>query len=219
MNHRKDDDLKHFKLILSTAILLLSAMTARAQVVVDESTEVTGAPIFSHSIRYAGEVEFQGEMIPWFVLSDVYCFKELQFKSSRKAKKYYKMINNVKKVYPIAVDIKKTIDRTIAHMDSLPDKRSKDEYMKHAEKELKKLYTPRLKKLTFSQGKLLIKLIDRQCDQTSYELIRTYMGGFKAVFYNAFASLFGASLKKEYDPDVDDRLTERCILLIESGQM
>ena len=66
---------------------------------------------------------------------------------------------------------------------------------------------------------LLIKLIDRQCDQTSFELIRTYMGGFKAVFYNAFASLFGASLKKEYDPDVDDRLTERCILLIESGQM
>ena len=104
-------------------------------------------------------------------------------------------------------------------MDSLPDKRSKDEYMKKAEKELKKLYTPRLKKLTFSQGKLLIKLIDRQCDQTSFELIRTYMGGFKAVFYNAFASLFGASLKKEYDPDVDDRLTERCILLIESGQM
>jgi mRNA degradation ribonuclease J1/J2 len=86
-------------------------------------------------------------------------------------------------------------------------------------KELKKQYTPRLKKLTFSQGKLLIKLIDRQCNQTSYELIKTYMGGFKAGFYNAFASLFGASLKKEYDPELDDRLTERCILLIESGQM
>jgi hypothetical protein len=104
-------------------------------------------------------------------------------------------------------------------MDSLPDKKAKDEYMKFAEKELKKQYTPRLKKLTFSQGKMLIKLVDRQCNQTSYELIKTYMGGFKAGFYNAFASLFGASLKKEYDPEVDDRLTERCILLIESGQM
>ena len=87
------------------------------------------------------------------------------------------------------------------------------------EKELKRTYTPRMKKLTFSQGKLLIKLIDRQCDQTSYQLIKTYMGGFKAGLYNAFASLFGASLKKEYDPEIDDRLTERCILLIESGQM
>ena len=86
-------------------------------------------------------------------------------------------------------------------------------------RQLKKEYTPRLKKLTFSQGKLLIKLIDRQCDQTSFQLIKTYMGGFKAGFYNLFANLFGASLKKQYDPEVDDRLTERCILLIESGQI
>jgi len=92
-------------------------------------------------------------------------------------------------------------------------------YLKQMEKALMKEYKPRLKKLTFSQGKLLIKLIDRQCNQTSYELIKTYMGGFKAGFWNAFATIFGASLKKEYDPDVDDRLTERCILLIESGQM
>ena len=148
----KTNILKHIKIILSVVtLLLLSVPTARAQVVVDESTDATGAPIFSHSVRYAGEVEFQGEMIPWFVLSDVYCFNTLTFKSSRKAKKYYKMVNNIKKVYPIAVDIKKTIDKTIAHMDSLPDKRSKDEYMKKAEKELKKLYTPRLKKLTFSR--------------------------------------------------------------------
>ena len=91
--------------------------------------------------------------------------------------------------------------------------------MKQQEKDLKAQYYPQLKKLTFSQGKLLIKLIDRQCDMTGYDLIKKYMGSFKAGFYNAFASLFGASLKKEYDPDVDDRLTERAILLIESGQM
>ena len=104
-------------------------------------------------------------------------------------------------------------------MDSLPTKQEKDAFLKQMEREMKKKWTPRLKKLTFSQGKLLIKLIDRQTNRTSYELIKTYMGGFKAGFYNAFASLFGASLKKEYDAEVDDRLTERCILLIESGQM
>jgi hypothetical protein len=58
-----------------------------------------------------------------------------------------------------------------------------------------------------------------QCGQTSYQLIKTYMGKFKAGLSNAIATLFGASLKKEYDPEDDDRLTERCILLIESGQM
>ena len=107
----------------------------------------------------------------------------------------------------------------MAHLDSLPDKESRDAYTKEMEKKLKKDYTPRLKKLTFSQGKLLIKLIDRQLGRTSYQLIKQYMGGFKAGFYNTFASLFGASLKKQYDPEVDDRLTERCIMLIESGQM
>ena len=211
--------MKRLRHILPAILLLLSATTAKAQIIVDESTKVTGAPVATHGIGYAGMVEVDGEMIPWFVLDDVYCFNKLEVKSRTKMKRYYKMINNVKKVYPIAVEIKKTIDKTIAHMDSLPDKKAKDEYMKFAEKELKKQYTPRLKKLTFSQGKMLIKLVDRQCNQTSYELIKTYMGGFKAGFYNAFASLFGASLKKEYDPEVDDRLTERCILLIESGQM
>ncbi len=211
--------MKPLRTILTLAAILLTVCGTKAQILVDESTDATGKPIFSHSVNFAGEVEYEGEMIPWFVMSDIYCFNKLQVKSKRKMQRYYKMIRNVKLVYPIAVDIKKTIDRTVAHLDSLPDKKSKDEYMNKAEKELKKQYTPRLKKLTFSQGKLLIKLIDRQCDQTSYQLIRTYMGGFKAGFYNAFATLFGASLKKEYDAEVDDQLTERCILLIESGQM
>ncbi|MCR5312488.1 MAG: DUF4294 domain-containing protein [Bacteroidaceae bacterium] len=180
---------------------------------------MTGAPIFSHAYYFTGMVEVDGEMIPSFLYSDFYVFPKLVFKNHRQAKKYYRMANNIKKVYPIACEIKQTLDKTIAHLDSLPTKKEKDEYMKQAEKDLKKQYTPRLKKLTFSQGKLLIKLVDRQCDQTSYELIKTYMGGFKAGFYNAFASLFGASLKKEYDPECDDRLTERCIMLIESGQM
>lgn len=181
--------------------------------------DMTGDPIFAHSMYYTGMVMYEGEMIPSFAYGDFYVFKKLVFKSPAQAKKYYKIANNIKKVYPIACEIQATVNKTIAHMDSLPSKREKDAYLKQQEKELKALYYPRLKKLTFAQGKLLIKLIDRQCDMTGYDLIKKYMGSFKAGFYNAFASLFGASLKKEYDAEVDDRLTERAILLIESGQM
>ena len=180
---------------------------------------MTGEPIFSHQLYYTGMVEYDGEMIPSFQYSDYYVFKKLVFKNEKQARKYYKIANNIKKVYPIACEIQATVNKTIAHMDSLPTKREKDAYLKQQEKELKAIYYPRLKKLTFVQGKLLIKLIDRQCDMTGYELIKKYMGSFKAGFYNAFASLFGASLKKHYDAEVDDRLTERAILLIESGQM
>ena len=149
----------------------------------------------------------------------MYVFKKLVFKNARQAKKYYNIANNIKKVYPIACEIQRTVNRTIAHLDSLPTKKEKDAYLKRAEKELKAEYYPKLRKLTFSQGKLLIKLIDRQCEMTGYQLIKKYMGGFKAGFYNAFASLFGASLKKEYDAEDEDIMTERAILLIESGQM
>ena len=199
-------------------------MQAKAQQIqIEDMEELTGPPIFRHGIGYAGVVEYEGEMIPWFVLSDVYIFKPLILKNKKQVQKYYKLVNNIKKVYPIAVDIKRTIDATVAHMDSLPDKKAKDEYMKKMEKELKAKYTPQLKKLTFAQGfaqgKLLIKLIDRQTGDTSYQLIKQYIGSFKATMWNTFASLFGASLKKEYDPDVDDRLTERCILLIEAGEL
>lgn len=204
---------------LAMLLACLTVLSARAQIAERDVQQSVGDPIFRHGVGYAGQVEVDGEMIPWFVMNDVYIFKPLVFKNKRQARKYQKIASNIKKVYPLAVEIQHEIDRQIAHLDSLPTKRDRDVYLKQMEKKLIADYKPRLKKLTFSQGKLLIKLIDRQCHQTSYELIRQYIGGFRATFYNAFASLFGASLKKQYDPEVDDRLTERCILLIESGQM
>lgn len=75
-----------------------------------------------------------------------------------------------------------------------------------------------MKKLTFSQGKLLIKLVNRQTDSSSYELVKAFMGPFKAGFYQTFAALFGASLKKEYHPEGEDRLTERVVLLVETDK-
>ena len=211
----------HVYILFAIIGLFFKAEKATAQqIVVDETTDkIAGEPIFSHGVGYAGMVVYDGEEIPWFVLSDVYIFNPLVFKNERQAKKYYKIAANIKKVYPIAVDIQKTIKACVAHLDSLETKAEKDEYMDQVEKNLRKQYTSKLKKLTFAQGKLLIKLIDRQCGQTSYQLIKTYMGKFKAGLSNAIATLFGASLKKQYDPENDDRLTERCILLIESGQM
>ena len=73
-----------------------------------------------------------------------------------------------------------------------------------------------MKKLTFAQGKLLIKLVDRQ---SSFEIVKAFFGPFKAGFYQTFASIFGASLKKDYDPEADDRLTERVVRMVEAGTL
>ena len=101
----------------------------------------------------------------------------------------------------------------------MPNEKARQKHIKRVEKGLKDQYTPRMKKLSLTQGKLLIKLIDRQSNSTSYELVKAFMGPFKAGFYQTFAALFGASLKKEYDPQGEDKLTERVVLMVENGQI
>ncbi len=163
--------------------------------------------------------EYNGEMIPCVQLPVVYCFKPLKFKNEKERMEYNKLVRNVKKVYPISREINRAIIETYEYMMTLPNEKARDKHIKAVEKGLKEQYTPQMKKLTFAQGKLLIKLIDRQSNQTSYELVKAFMGPFKAGFYQTFAALFGASLKKEYDPNGEDKLTERVVLLVESGQI
>ena len=91
--------------------------------------------------------------------------------------------------------------------------------MKRVEKSLKKEYGPRMKKLTYSQGKLLIKLVYRECNSSGYELIQAFLGPVRAGMYQAFAWAFGASLMKKYDAEKTDRLTERVVRMVESGQL
>ena len=108
---------------------------------------------------------------------------------------------------------------TAEYLETLPDKAAREEHMKRVEQGILKEYKPRMKKLTYSQGKLLIKLVYRESHSSGYELIQAFLGPIRAGFYQAFAWAFGASLKKEYDPEGIDRLTERVVLMVEAGQL
>ena len=164
---------------------------------------------------------YKGDTILYVDLRPVYVYKPLKFKNKRQQQSYSRLVRNVKKTLPIAKEIKNIIIQTSLTLDTIPTERERKKYINYMEKHLKETYTPRMKKLTFSQGKLLIKLVDRECNQTSYQLVKSFMGTFKAGFYQTFAALFGASLKKEYDPDniEDDAITERVIVLVENGQL
>jgi len=162
---------------------------------------------------------YEGDTIPYVKIPTVYIFKPLKFKNKKQLNEYNRLVYNVKKVLPISKEINRAIIETYEYMMTLPDEKARQKHMKLVEKGLKEQYTPRMKKLTFAQGKLLIKLVDRQTNSTGYELVKAFMGPFKAGFYQTFAALFGASLKKQYDPTGDDALTERVILLVESGQL
>lgn len=162
---------------------------------------------------------YEGDTIPCVQLKTVYIFRPLSFKSEKERIEYYRLVRNVKKVYPISKEVNRAIIETYEYLQTLPNEKARNKHIKRVEKGLKEQYTPQMKKLSFSQGKLLIKLIDRQSHQTSYELVKAFMGPFKAGFYQTFAALFGASLKKEYDPEGEDRMVERIVLQVESGQL
>ncbi len=162
---------------------------------------------------------YQGDTIPSLRMPVLYVFKPLNLNSEKKRREYNRLVRNVKKTLPIAKEVNRAIIETYEYLQTLPDEKARQKHLKLVEKSIKEQYTPVMKKLTFSQGKLLIKLVNRETDSSSYELVKAFLGPFKAGFYQAFASLFGASLKKEYHPEDEDAMTERVVLLVESGQL
>ncbi|MCR5574840.1 MAG: DUF4294 domain-containing protein [Bacteroidaceae bacterium] len=162
---------------------------------------------------------YQGDTIPWIQLRTVHVFKELNFKKKKDYEQYQRLIRDVKKVLPIANEVNAAIIETYEYLQTIPTEKERKRHIKDLEKGIKQQYTPRLKKLTTRQGKLLIRLIDRQSNQTTYELVKAFLGSFRAATYQVFASMFGFSLKKQYDPEGDDALTERVIILVENGQV
>jgi hypothetical protein len=127
------------------------------------------------------------------------------------------MVRDVKKALPYAKLIYGTLIETYEYIMTFTTETERQEHLKQMEKELFNEYKPVLKKMTLSQGKLLIKLIDRECNQSSYDLLKAFLGPFRAGFWNIFAGLFGASLKTTWEPEGKDADVEKIVIMIEQG--
>lgn len=211
-------------LILCCAILATYSMSTRAQnnnpdAQNPEDRDVDmDTPTFDPMVK-VGKVLLDKDSVQYVEVNKVYVYPEPEFKDAKQRMAYNRLVFNVKKVLPIAKEVRQIILETGAYLETLPNKKAKDEHMKRVEKDIKREYTPRMKKLTYAQGKLCIKLVYRECNSSSYQLIQAFLGPIRAGFYQAFASLFGASLTKKYDPNGVDRLTERVVRQVESGQI
>lgn len=226
-NNKKSTYVKIFLTIKTTIILLLAmltlgtlpAMAQKQKKVNPEDRKIDmDSPTFVPMVR-VGKVLEGNDSIQYVEMNNVYVYGPMEFKNDRQRDAYNRLVYNVKKVLPIAKEVNRMVLETYDYMQTLPDNKARQEHMKVVEKSIKAEYTPRMKKLTYSQGKLLIKLIYRETNSSSYQLIQAFLGNTRAVFYQTFAWMFGASLKKEYDPQGKDRLTERVVRLVESGQL
>lgn len=207
------------KIVVMLFMLLASCAPMLAQQPTDDAgkqnTEVeeVEVPIMTQM----GTVQYKGKTIPHIIMPALPKYAPLTFKNDRERAEYNRLVYNVKKVLPWAELAKLTIIETVEVLDQLPDKRSRDAHIKEVERGLKAQYGPALKKLTRSQGRLLIKLVNRECNQTGYAIAKAFIGPFKANLYQGIAVLFGNSLNKKYDPDGDDRYTERVVRMVEAG--
>ena len=206
-------------LALATLTLTASAQSnGKKKTNPEDRTVNMDDPTFVPTVK-VGKVLYNGDSIQYMKMNNVYVFPQPEFKNEKQRKEYNRLVANVKKVLPIAKEANAIIIETYQILEKLPNRKAKDEHMKLVEKSITTEYKPRMKKLTYSQGKLLIKLIYRECNSSTYDLIQAFMGPIRAGFWQAFAWAFGASLKKAYDPDGVDRMTERVVLMVEAGQL
>lgn len=144
-------------------------------------------------------------------------FPESSFKNAREAYKYDRLVYNVRKVYPYAKMAAAKLTEYKHILDSLPNDKQRKKFIKKAQKELEAQFGDEVKSLTYSQGKVLIKLIYRETGNSSYDIIRELRGGFEAFILQNMARVFGYDLKTRYDPEGNDRAIEKIVQLIEAG--
>lgn len=204
---------------IGMGLLLSQQMLAQEQrLTAEQVLAEMDSPTFVPTVK-VGKVLHEGDSIQYMEMNNVYVYPQLTFKNRKQADSYMRLVKNVKTVLPIAKEARQMLIETTEFLETLPDQKSKDEHIKRVEDDIYRTYKPKMKKLTYSQGKLLIKLIDRECNSSSYDMIKAFMGPIRAGFWQVFAWGFGASLKKEYDPEGVDRLTERVVLMVEAGQI
>jgi hypothetical protein len=202
--------LKHLKKIILLSIpFLCVTLSGEAQ----ESIPQTG------DVYVARAIVIDGDTIWVADLDEVYIFPTRKFTSRRELRQYSRLIYNVKKTYPWAKMAGEKLAEVEVHMATLKTEKQQKEYLSQVEEELLRDYKEDLKKMTVTQGRILIKLVDRETGDTSYELVKELRGRLSAAFWQALARLFGSNLKSEYDAWGEDRLIEEIVVLIENGQL
>lgn len=201
-----------------TFLLLLSVGLSIAH---QSAAQSNGEPVSRSTIYLMPNVYtavvIGNDTVACMYLKDFIKYSPMRHQTAQEVIQYHRLVRDVKRTLPYAKEVAQIIIETYEYMETLPTHKAKQAHLEKMEKHLRDIYTPKMKKLTRSQGQLLIKLIDRETNSSSYHIIESFMGSFKAFSANLFASFFGNSLKKRYNPYDEDRMVERIAVLVEQG--
>jgi hypothetical protein len=165
------------------------------------------------------KVNRNGEVLPEVNIKEVTVLGQRNTPKKSWYRKYDRLVYNLKTVYPYALIVRERIYKVNEALAGITDEKDRRKYIKNVEKDVFREYEDDMREMTITQGRLLIKLIDRETQNTSYELIRQYRGGLTAAFWQGVARIFGTNLKDEYDPYGTDVVIEFILQDIETGRL
>ena len=198
-------------------LFLLIASLAYAQ-----NDDVVSLPSVQNKVYkgyYFFHTDEDGDSTLMLVLNPITCFPPERFKNKKAEEFYWRTGRDVKKALPYAKLISATLIETYEYIETLPNQKEREKHLKQMEKEVFNQYKPTLKRFSKNQAKMLIKLIQRETHQSSYNILKAFLGSFRATFWQGFGKLFGVSLKGEYHPEKDrkDAIIERVCIAVEQG--
>lgn len=208
------------KILLTLALMLGSVTPLCAQA---PSGEQDGGPKVGSGRMRAVKgyylTEIDGEQTMMMMMNEVTVYPPLKFKNKKEEEFYWRTVRDVKRALPYAKVISETMIETYEYIETLPTEKEREAHLKQMEHEVFEEYKPALKKFTKSQAQMLCKLINRETDQSGYNILKSFLGTFRAGFWQAFGRLFGVNLKTDYRPDKDskDAIIERVAVQVEQG--
>lgn len=174
---------------------------------------------------YKGKYHFvdeaTGDTLCMIVLNSITIYPQEKFKNKKEEQFYWRTVRDVKKTLPYAKLICATLLETYEYLETFSTEKEKQEYLKKFEKAIFSQYKPIMKTFTRSQGKMLLKLINRETNQSSYNIVKAFLGSFRAGFWQTFGRFFGVNMKSGYNPSKDkkDAMIERICVRIEQGTL
>ena len=202
-------------LFILTIAFALSGFMAKAD-------EIPDIPLQVRYVKgYSRIVDESGDTCRYTFLRDLYVFPPMKFKNKKEEEFYWRTVRDVRKTLPYAKLAFATLCETYEYIQTIPDKKTREKHLKTLEKDIFEQYKPVVKNMTKNQGKIMLKLINRETDQTSYNIVKAFLGSFRAGFWQTFGRFFGMNMKAGFHPDKnrEDAIIERIACLIEQGAL
>lgn len=166
-------------------------------------------------------VDQYGDTVRMTLIRDIYVYPPLKFKNRRQEEFYWRTVRDVRRTLPYAKLAFQALCETYEYIQTIPDRKRREQHLKNLEREIFEQYKPVVKSFTKGQGKVLLKLINRETDQSSYNIVKAFLGTFRAGFWQTFGRFFGMNMKSGFHPDKnsEDATIDRIATLIEQGAL